>query len=244
MEAIMSDSWRYRGRNFIRGVALVAIVVATVALAPAAEAYNGRVCLDTERGQLAGVERVSAGGSYQTGIYGTKADVKILATGECQIVDSVYVRSGLGGIEVGYLSGWSNCPGYTSQFYATPVMFFWAIESNGSFADCQVYPTIHPTTGSDPEFMAANGDHDNYWRVYLDGDSLELNGVYLSFTSGYGLIGQERGDSTDPGLGRFHEIQEMGSLGSWSRWDYGSTYLDTDPDYSNWWQYPYVDVIS
>ncbi|RNL77553.1 hypothetical protein [Nocardioides marmorisolisilvae] len=70
------------------------------------------------------------------------------------------------------------------------------------------------------------------------------DGIYLSFTSGSDGVNQERGDQSDAGLGRFHEIQEAGSSSAWSRWDHGTTYSDTDPDFSNWWKYPYIDDIS
>jgi hypothetical protein len=260
MEEFMSNSetLRYHWLNFMRGIVLVAIVWATVGIAQSAAAHNPISCVTLpDYGMLGGTERTTTGSSapVQTGLDATKADVKILAANVCEIIDSVYVysSSNYAQMEVGTVSGWFKCDANHSAtendytgYYATPVLFYWAVDTFGHLECLAWIYDHHPTTGSYNEFRASNLNHNYYWGVYFDTTEMRPQGVLMDWQNGSGLVAQERGNG-DPGLGRFNEIQEAGSAGVWSRWDHGTT--DTtngtgDFDYYNSWQNGYTNNIT
>jgi hypothetical protein len=161
---------------------------------------------------------------------------RVIATSDvhCQHISSIHVWNGTGGIEFGYVIGYSNCPGYTGTYYHDPKPFYFAFNSSGFFVGCRVWTGRSLEQASLQTFRVSDTNGNYHWGSWLDGEELQPDGVMLDFNQGKNGLGMERGNPGDDGFSRFEKVSEYhpNSPGDgWSRLDDLRLLRDTDPKY-------------
>ena len=213
---------------FVVGVALTAALVAPFrGTTPAALAVPSS-CLNPEYGAVS-AKQVDA---YTFTSRGTRSDVRVIdgAGVDCQHISSIFAWNGSGGFEVGYVIGYSNCPGHTGQFFVNPKKMYWAFNSQGTFVGCNVWEGASLPEATFQTFQGSDSNANGYWGFWYNGTNLQPNGVLLDFNSAMNGWGMERGDSSDDGYARFNELSEYhDNTPGWSRWDDQRLNSDSDP---------------
>jgi hypothetical protein len=220
------------GVLFTLGAALATALVFSVGptqVLPRARAAGE--CLGTEAGAVSAKQ---VDGYTLTG-HGTRSDVRIINGNgvDCQHVSSIYTWNGSGGFEVGYLIGFSNCPGHTGRYFTHPKKFYWAVSSQGTFEGCNVWEGTSLPEDTFQTFRGSDINANKRWGFYYNGTELQPDGIALDFSSGVNGWGMERGDRTDDGYARFNELSEYhtNTPGGWSHWDDQRLIVDRDPDF-------------
>jgi hypothetical protein len=176
-------------------------------------------CTATEAGTISGKQ--VDGYTYTS--RGTRADVRVtdsVGIG-CQHVSPIFLWNGNGGVEFGWLVGYSNCTGYKGVFYTKPKPFFWVRDSTGTLQWCKVWTGTNLPTQAYQSMRVSDVNADYVWGPWLNGQELlpGSQGVLLDFSQGSNGFGMERGDSGDNGYTRNNALSEYHDNGGWSPWD-------------------------
>lgn len=172
---------------------------------------------------------------------GTRTQESIVDGTWCQHVSSIYIQTiAGGGVEVGYLIGWSSCPGYTNTWYAQPTVFYYAFKNSDTghaHPICKVFASKNPSPGSFPTFEVSDTNHDGIWDPKFNG--VKLESVNLDFSSGLNVESIERGACKDSGYASYPQGEEYHDGNFWSIFDNLAENRDDDDDWD--WSFPQVN---
>lgn len=196
-----------------------------------AQAEAPSSCLSTEAGAISG-RQVDG---YTHSSRGTRADVRVIVNDDvvCQHISSLFVWSGRGGAEFGYVLGYSNCSGYTGTFYTNAKPFIYVRTAAGTQQGCKVFTGRNLTQGSYQTMRISDINADYRWGPWLNGEELlpGTAGYLLDFNEGMNGFGMERGNAPDPGYSRNNDLEEYHDGNNWSLWDDVRLNGANDPDY-------------
>ena len=207
-------------------VGALALAVLPTWMVPADAAAPACVA-DGDYGQVGGIEDAS----YVTGSYsrGTRSKMYAGGTTPCQRISSIYVLSpnGTGWVELGWISGYSNCTGTTNS---VPRLFYWEHDERAGMTRCQVVSSITPTPGGSATYTVENPDGDQKWDLLYSGTAV-LRGLQSDFTRGWSTVAMERGASTDSGYAVWDLLYGNHGTTGWASWNHPSAFVDDDPGF-------------
>lgn len=148
----------------------------------------------------------------------------------CQRISSIYGYSpdGSAGAEVGWVTGWTECPVGTTFYNDVPRVFHVGVKLSGEYR-CMFDGSFEPPEGTYQEFRVSDTNGNGTWNAYYN--DAYVGSINLDFAFGRNGVGMERGESADSGYARWRWLDEYKFSNGWTRWDNATCVRDADPDY-------------